>query len=152
MSDYLTLTRHLTRSATAPGWPEGVALAPFSASIAPKVHTLMTLAYADGGGSVPFDFDTWWAATRHDPEFDASLCFVAMADGEPVGLALCWTSSFVKDLVVHPDWRHRGIGGALLRTAMLALADRGNSEVKLKVQSDNMEARRLYSQLGFRKG
>jgi ribosomal protein S18 acetylase RimI-like enzyme len=151
VAGYLKLTRHLTSAATAPGWPQGVTLAPFSATLAPQVHALMRLAYAEGGGSVPFDFDSWWTATRHDPEFDASLCFVALARGEPVGFALCWTSSFVKDLVVHPDWRRRGVGAALLRTALAALADRGHTEVSLKVQPDNMEARRLYTHLGFRK-
>jgi ribosomal protein S18 acetylase RimI-like enzyme len=151
VADYLKLTRHLTSAATAPGWPQGVAPGPFSATLAPKVHALMRLAYAEGGGSVPFDFDSWWTSTRHDPEFDTSLCFLAMARGEPVGFALCWTSSFVKDLVVHPEWRRRGVGAALLRTAMAALADRGHTEVSLKVQPDNMRARRLYTHLGFRK-
>lgn len=152
MPDVLRLSRYLTAAATPPGWPEGVSPAPFSQTLAPRIHELMLLAYAEGGGSVPADFDAWWAATRHDSEFDASLCFVALAEGEPVGFLLCWTSGFVKDLVVHPQWRQRGIGGTLMRTAMGALAARGIGEVALKVHADNMEARRLYAELGFRKG
>ena len=83
MAAHLRLTRDLTRPIDDPVWPPGVTLAPFSATLAPKVHALMRAAYAGGGGSVPEDFDTWGSATRHDPEFNASLCFVAVADDEP---------------------------------------------------------------------
>lgn len=151
MTDALRLTRDLTMPFARPQWPAGVTEVPFSATLAPRVHALMRLAYGNGGGTVPADFDTWWAATRHDPEFDANLCIVAVTNGEPVGFALCWTSSFVKDLVVHPDWRQKGLGTALLLRAFELLAARGCNEVALKVLADNMTARRLYVRLGFRK-
>jgi ribosomal protein S18 acetylase RimI-like enzyme len=145
------LTRDLTRPIAEPVWPDEVSLVPFSATLAPKAHALMQAAYANGGGSVPPDFDSWWAATRHDPEFDAGLCFVAAANGEPIGFSLCWTPGFVKDLVVHPDWQGRGIGTALLRTALQAFASRGLRQAALKVQTDNIRARRLYAEAGFHK-
>lgn len=152
MAEPFLLTRDLTRPFPAPEWPAGIAVAPFSATLAPKVYALMKLAYANGGGSMPTVFDAWWAATRHDAEFDAGLCVAAMAGSEPVGFALCWTASFVKDLVVHPEWHRKGIGTALLLEAFRRLAGRGRTTVSLKVESDNMEARRLYARLGFRKG
>jgi len=152
VAEHFLLTRDLTRPFPAPQWPAGVTTAPFSATLAPKVYALMKLAYANGGGGVPEVFDAWWAATRHDAEFDAGLCVVAIAGDEPVGFALCWTTSFVKDLVAHPEWRGKGLGTALLLEAFSRLAGRGNTAVSLKVQSDNMEARRLYARLGFRKG
>lgn len=133
-------------------WPPGVSLAPFSATLAPKAHALLLEGYAEGAGTVPADFDSWWAVTRHDPEFDASLCFCAVDGDRLVGFALCWTSGFVKDIAVAADARGQGIGEALLRTALLAFKERGLSEVALKVHADNMAARRLYARLGFRKG
>ena len=151
MPDHLLLKRDLTKPIAAPDWPARVTLAPFSATLAPKIHGLMRLAYQQGGGSVAEDFDTWWAATRHDPEFDANLCFVAIDGDEPVGFVLCWTSSFVKDVVVHPDWRRRGVASAMLLTALRSLADRRHETAALKVHADNMEARRLYARLGFHK-
>lgn len=151
MAETLRLTRDLTVPFSSPDWPAGIELQPLSATLAPKAHALMRLAYADGGGVVPAEFDTWWAATRHDPEFDASLCLVAVADGEPVGFALCWTSSFVKDLVVHPEWRRKGLAAALLLRAFALLSERSHTEIALKVHADNMEARRLYARMGFRK-
>lgn len=150
MPGHLRLVRDLTAPMTDPAWPDRVVLVPFSATLAPKVHDLMQRAYAEGGGSVPQHFDTWWAATRHDPEFDARLCFVATSAGEPVGFALCWTSGFVKDLVVHPSHQGQGVGRALLLTVLQRLKARGHREAALKVHTDNMAARRLYAACGFR--
>jgi ribosomal protein S18 acetylase RimI-like enzyme len=152
MDEPLLLTRDLSQQVGEIRWPQGIALMPFSAALAPKVHALLQLAYENGFGTVPQDFDTWWAATRHDSEFEANLCFAAMRGDELVGFALCWTSAFVKDLVVHPSARGAGLGEALLRTAFIAFKDRGSTEVRLKVQPDNMTARRLYARAGFRKG
>jgi ribosomal protein S18 acetylase RimI-like enzyme len=148
--EVIRLTRDLTLPIVEPTWPAGVMLLPFSASVAPQVHALMLRAYAAGFGSVPPDFDTWWAATRHDPEFDAGLCFIAAAGDRPVGFALCWTTAFIKDLVVDPDWQGRSIGSAVLCTALRALAARGHAEAALKVHADNVRARRLYAAAGFR--
>jgi ribosomal protein S18 acetylase RimI-like enzyme len=153
VAEPLLLTRDLSQPIGDVRWPAGVALTPFSAPLAPKAHELMKLAYTNGYGSVPGDFDTWRAATRHDSEFDANLCFCATQDDEHlVGFALCWTSAFVKDLVVHPFVRNQGVGEALLRTAFRAFKQRGATDVRLKVQPDNMTARRLYVRVGFRKG
>ncbi len=152
MSDPVRLTRDLSLPAGEARWPDSVSLTPFSAALAPAAHALLLLAYAEGGGSVPTSFDAWWAATRHDTEFDASLCFCAVdGSGELVGFALCWTVPFIKDLVVHPHYRHQGIGEALLRTVFSAYKRRGAAEVALKVLPDNMRARRLYARVGFRK-
>jgi ribosomal protein S18 acetylase RimI-like enzyme len=90
--------------------------------------------------------------TRHDSEFEAGLCFCAVREGELVGFALCWTSNFVKDLVVHPLSRSQGTGAALLSTALHAFRGRGAAVAALKVQATNHRARRLYERLGFREG
>lgn len=134
-----------------PRWPSGIWLVPFATADAPEVHALMLTAYADGGGGVPASFSQWWQATSTDEEFDPALCFVARADyGAIAGFALCWTSGFVKDLVVRADHRRRGIGEALLRTAQATLRDRGHRRLALKVAADNPSgARRLYERLGF---
>src|SRR5690606_13832667 len=111
---YTRLVRDLVRMPVGERhWPDWARLIPFTSALAPKAHTLLLECYRDGYGSVPADFDTWWAATRHDPEFDAALCFCAMQDESLVGFELCWTSAFIKDLVVLPFVRHQGIGEAL---------------------------------------
>ena len=43
-----------------------------------------------------------------DAEFDRELWFLAEPEGGSLaGAALCWTSAFLKDLVVHESWRGR---------------------------------------------
>ena len=133
MSGYVRLVRDLAGAPVdEPRWPAGIALVPFDAPLAAPAYALLVAAYADGHGAVPADFDTWWSATRHDSEFDAGLCFCAMQYDRLVGFALCWTSAFIKDLVVSPDARGQGVGEALLRHAFAVFSARGASEVALK--------------------
>ncbi|WP_156342771.1 GNAT family N-acetyltransferase [Devosia sp. A16] len=133
----------------AVSWPDAVHLAAFDVADVKAIHTLLQHAYANGFGSVAPDWLDWWEALRADSEFDPALCFVAKAEGEVIGFCLCWTSSFVKDLVVAPEWQGRGLGAALLATAMAALRERGAGEVRLKVVTGNGGARRLYARMGF---
>ena len=85
-----------------------------------------------------------------DAEFDPRLWFLAETDGELAGVALCWTSGFVKDLAVHESWRRRGLGEALLRHVLATFRARGARVTELKVESDNARAVRLYERLGMR--
>src|SRR5580704_8901685 len=148
--DIQRLRRDLTEEIADPVWPAGFHLRAFSAGDAHAVHDLMQTAYAGGGGSVS-TFDTWWPALRDDDEFDASLCFLAIdGAGEIAGVAQCWTSGFVKDLVVHPRVRRRGLAEALLLTVFLVFRRRGATHIDLKVELDNPTgAVRLYRRLGM---
>ena len=74
---------------------------------------------------------------------------LAADDGGLAGAAICWTSGFVKNIVVHERWRGRGLGAALLADALARLAARGARRVELKVHATNAAAIRLYS-AGFR--
>lgn len=147
--DFLLLRRDLTAAVPAPVWPAGIRLVAFDVADVKTIHALLQRAYANGFGGVAPDWLDWWEALRADSEFDPALCFVAKAEGKVVGFCLCWTSSFVKDLVVALEWQGRGLGGALLATAMATLRDRGEAEVRLKVVTGNAGARRLYERIGF---
>ena len=149
MPDFVTLRCGLTVPLPAPAWPEQARPATFEVADLRAIHALLQRAYSNGFGRVVPDWLDWWEALRADSEFDPSLCFVAKAEGEVIGFCLCWTSSFVKDLVVAPEWQGRGLGAALLATAMTALRERGATVVQLKVVTVNAGARRLYERMGF---
>jgi ribosomal protein S18 acetylase RimI-like enzyme len=132
-----------------PTWPEGVQARSFEPADARALHSLLEHGYRRGGGSVAA-FDTWLVEMTTDEEFDSLLWFLAESEGMLVGAVLCWTSAFVKDVVVHESWRRRGLAEALLLRAFNALAARGAKTVELKVEAENQNAVRLYERLGMR--
>jgi ribosomal protein S18 acetylase RimI-like enzyme len=145
----LRLRRDLRDAPAAPIWPAGVRLIEFTAAAAAEVHELLSFGYGSGGGEV-CAFEQWWNSVSTDAEFDAALCFLARyREGPLVGVAQCWTSGFIKDLVVHPHWRQRGVGEALLRHAFATFRQRGAVAVDLKVRADNYSALRLYERVGM---
>jgi GNAT superfamily N-acetyltransferase len=102
------------RSPGAPSWPAGLDVRTFTPEDARSLHSLIEHSYRAGGGSVAA-FDAWFADMTGDAEYDPALWFLAEHRSGPVGAVLCWSSGFVKDLVVRESWRGRGIGEALVR-------------------------------------
>lgn len=149
MTEALRLRRDLTGPLPRASWPAGIGLIPFTADLAPRLHALLAAGYTPGQGIVEA-FDRWWGGLIGDSEFDPSLVFIAgSADGEIAGLCQCWTSAFVKDLVVAGTFRRQGIGEALLLTAFEAFKQRGAPRADLKVMTGNLPAIRLYRRNGM---
>jgi ribosomal protein S18 acetylase RimI-like enzyme len=132
-----------------PTWPDGSSVRGFHASDGARLHALLEHGYRNGGGSVDA-FDVWLPALTGDSEFDPETCFLVEAGDELVAAEICWTSGFVKDIVVHETWRRHGLGDALLRLAFRTFQARGAPTVELKVHADNMPAIRLYERVGMR--
>jgi ribosomal protein S18 acetylase RimI-like enzyme len=131
------MRRRLEGVPEAPSWPDGMHLDRFTEECAAEVHALLTLAYTNGGGSVPY-FADWWRSLSGDSEYDPSLCFpVRDRDGDLAGFAQCWSSAYIKDVVVHPRFRRRGIGRALLLHIFHVFLRRGAATVDLKVETNN---------------
>lgn len=129
-------------------WPVGIDLRTYRESDARPLHDLLVRGYQHGGGGVA-RFDHWFRQTTGDPEWDPELCFLATSGGALAGVALCWTSAFVKDVVVDERWRRRGLGEALLRQVFETFASLGATAVELKVHATNAEAVRLYTRVGM---
>lgn len=146
--DHVRLRCSLDQPLAAPVWPPDVHLKPFSQDYAPAVHALLSLSYANGGGSV-CEYPQWWKNLSTDSEYDPALCFTAFSSGTLVGVAQCWTSGYVKDLAVHPEWRRKGIAAALLLHAFQTFQMRGPQAVDLKVETGNSGALALYQALGM---
>ncbi len=80
--------------------------------------------------------------------------FVWLEGGRVVGnVSLRRTASpggwMIGNVAVHPEWRGRGIGRALIEAAVETAAGRGGSWVGLEVREDNPVARSLYESMGF---
>ncbi len=80
--------------------------------------------------------------------------FVWVEDGQVVGnvsfrRAAAAGGWMIGNVAVHPQWRGRAIGRALVEAALEEIAARGGAWVGLEVREDNPAARRLYEGLGF---
>ena len=142
------MRRDLSQDVPAIEWPSGIELTTYSAERASAVHELMQIGYREGGGRVPA-LDVWQQQFENDPEYDPALCFIASDADGVIGVAQCWTSSYIKNLVVHPRAQGRGLGRGLLLHAFKAFQDRREGFVDLKVLEDNRRAQRLYEMSGM---
>jgi mycothiol synthase len=137
-----------------PEWLEGVSMRTYGGEEAEarEIKELLDLAYAEEFHHQPATFENWSRFMFEDPMFDAKVWFLAVADGKIVGAALNWDEGYIKDLVVHPDWRGRGLGKALVYQTFGEFKRRGLPRVTLKTDSNNpTDAWRLYERAGMRK-
>jgi len=143
------MRRDLSVVVPSPDWPAGLQLSEYRPELGAAVHRLMEFGYLDGGGRVAA-LEMWQRQFEADPEYDPALCFIALDAGEVVGVCQCWTSAYIKNLVVHPRFQGRGVGRALLLQAFKVFQQRREGFVDLKVREDNLRARRLYESVGMR--
>ena len=133
-----------------PAWPAGVTVRTYDdPRDAAAVHALLVRAFT-GNTEVVADFEPWHARMTGDPEYDPGWWWLAEREGRLVGVALCWTSGWLKDLAVDPDARGQGIGEALCRHAFHEMDARGIATCGLKVDARNPTgAVRLYRRVGM---
>ena len=149
----LRMRRDLSGPVEPAEWPPGVVMRALGAKPDKKLvqaaHAVLEAGFWEGGGGAPI-FRQWWKALRKDDEFDPALVFLAMEGETVLGMAQCWTSSFIKDLAVHPAARRRGLGRALMLAVFHTFQQRGAAHVDLKVREENAAAQALYHSLGMR--
>ncbi|MCX6903902.1 MAG: GNAT family N-acetyltransferase [Verrucomicrobia bacterium] len=115
-----------------------------------RLLTSADLAFADsvralaGWNQTPAD---WQRFLAHEPEG----CFLAEWDGVPAGTATTTTYgldlAWIGMVLVHPDYRRRGLGKALLERCLGSLRERGIRCVKLDATP---LGKTVYDNLGFK--
>lgn len=122
---------------------------------------LVQTAFRDHYGHIDVAEDVYLKRFQQDmehPDFDASLWWLAEADGHVVGASLCYGSNegdpnqgYVETLAVMREWRGRGIGRALLLFSFHELMRRGKHSAALGVDAESLTgATRLYESVGMR--
>jgi len=90
---------------------------------------------------------------------DAEETTVVLGGEPPLGLGVLffrpslWSQGlevYLAELYVVPDHRDKGIGGAIMATAMSLSRERGATEMQIGVDEPDVDTRRFYERLGFR--
>jgi ribosomal protein S18 acetylase RimI-like enzyme len=80
------------------------------------------------------------------------LFFVAVDEGSLVGTAMSGFDGhrgWVYYVAVHPDYRRRGIGSALMKKVEGALTEMGCSKLNLQIRVGNAQVQSFYDSLGY---
>jgi ribosomal protein S18 acetylase RimI-like enzyme len=83
---------------------------------------------------------------------DRELFLVAEVAGQVVGTVMGGYDGhrgWIYSVAVAPEYRHRGIGSALVRQVEAALVARGCLKLNLQVRSTNASVLAFYEKLGF---
>ncbi len=137
----------------SPAWPDGIEVQTLVAGEGERLfYSTLEEAFSDHWGHVPTSFVSWKnRRMRHG--FDPGVWFLAVADGEPAGAAICSISEnigWVDSLGVRRPWRKRGVGLALLQHTVGEFHRRGLQRVALGVDAASPTgATRLYERAGL---
>ncbi|MFZ5641977.1 MAG: ribosomal protein S18-alanine N-acetyltransferase [Bacillota bacterium] len=85
-------------------------------------------------------------------ENDFASYIVALIDGRVVGYAGMWIvldEAHITNVAIHPDYRGKGYGRALMTELLTRAAVLGGVKITLEVRVSNKAARSLYKSLGF---
>jgi len=77
---------------------------------------------------------------------------VIQVDGRVVGYCGLWLfldEAHITNIAIHPRWRRRGLGEALLSYVMRRAKEWGACKMTLEVRVSNTVAQRLYKKMGF---
>jgi mycothiol synthase len=141
----------------APELPPGFAIRPFSVADTADVVActeLTNINFAGMGGHVENHTEDILELFT-DPSYVDDGIMLLTDNQHPVGTLQIArdeedsSSAFVEMLSVHPDFRRRGLGRALLRKAISFAASRGFRDVYLSVNGENDTAVSLYVASGF---
>lgn len=122
---------------------------------------LQNISFGENWGFSPNSVEQIAARVRQNKGGPEAILFLTEGDaqsGKPA--AYNWTmfsadaaapSGVISMTGVHPDYRGRGLGRAVVTAGIAYLVGRGARTVTLEVDSDNAPARELYLTLGFRK-
>jgi ribosomal protein S18 acetylase RimI-like enzyme len=100
------------------------------------------------------------APAHNDPAADIEsklkiqpeLFYVAVTDGHLVGTAMSGFDGhrgWVYYVAVHPDYRRKGIGSALMKKIETTLIEIGCPKLNLQIRADNAQVKSFYKSLGY---
>jgi ribosomal protein S18 acetylase RimI-like enzyme len=98
----------------------------------------------------------WLLSASQSPLADSFGGYVWVEDGRIVGNVTVHRQQharrgwFISNLAVHPSHRRKGLARRLLLAGLEMAREKGAPRISLEARADNVPARRLYEELGFR--
>jgi GNAT superfamily N-acetyltransferase len=153
---FFEMVTEIQEAPRLPTWPEGVSPRPYCPALDEReLFGVLEGAFQDHWGYLPETFEQWRRRVLERDSFDPTLCHLAMSRERIVGASLCdcfySEDGWVSELGVLRDWRHRGIGMALLLHSFGEFHRRGLKRARLGVDAESITgALRLYERAGMR--
>lgn len=138
-----------------------IAVSQWAEDLHPRIREAYNEAFRDPEfeGYAPEE----WERAFHAEDFRRDLSFAALDGDRVVGFVFSrllddpdeWTDpairggGWIDSLGVVPSHQNRGIAAGLLSETMIALREAGAERAILRVNENNLRARRLYEKLGF---
>lgn len=160
---YYRMETTFTSAPDVPPAPEGILIRPYNPET--ELETLVQTfidSFRDHYGFVVRPLEEELESFRHhflgDPLYDPSLFYVAVDGDQMAGICVCRAQDyekpdfgFVNELGVRREWRKRGLGSILLKTAFAEFHRRGKSGAALGVDASSLTgALRIYERAGMR--
>jgi mycothiol synthase len=146
----------LTEPTPVAVWPDGIELRTFRPGDERLFHAVQQETFEDSWEHVRIPYEEWAHWFVGSSRFVPDLWFLAFAQEEPAGFAICHPHpgnadlGWVGELGVRRPWRRRGLGRALLLHAFAEFRDRGLLKAGLGVDAESLTgANRLYEQAGM---
>jgi mycothiol synthase len=128
--------------------PPGIAIATWTAALAPQFFEAYQAAFADRPGYPGWSAEQRIAWATDDDEFRPELSLLARDDERAVGFIVCG-DEWIVQVGTRPEWRGRGLGSALVVEALRRWRAAGGRHMLLDVNINNPGAARVYTRLGF---
>jgi ribosomal protein S18 acetylase RimI-like enzyme len=140
-----------------PAWPAGIAVRTVAEDESRRVHEAVIEVWQDTNDPLDETYEEWAHWNVAAPSYDPGLWFLAEAEGELAGFAICRqdpvdpNAGYVAMLGVRRPWRRQGLGEALLLHSFAEFRRRGYTRGTLGVDASSVTgATRLYERAGMR--
>lgn len=110
-----------------------------------QILEIESLSFNQADAYTRDDFQRWYSV---NPDF----CIVAEIDGQIVGDMICRIKRYRLDLgscAIHPDYRQRGVGAALLQEMEKRAQAFSIHQIDLEVRPSNTSAQAFWQGVGF---
>ena len=146
------LVRDLTLPIRVHSFPKSAITLPWDQNTRDLFFNTYISAFSTRPYLPPTTAQTWIEDYEDNPDFYPEQSMLALFEGQPAGFITCLkikNYAWVGQMGVVPEFRGKGIGKALLSSALRQFNQMGFTEAGIHVNKNNQNAASLYESVGF---